>query len=101
LKDGKTEELKRIYNQMVKHGLHNCLLPFAQVISDEIMKDTLSGKRVLMLDLSTFKTFLTNRVKQKGQCGFYLSESVVDYMPLFMLFNKKFNKKLKDKIDFR
>ena len=71
------------------------------MFSVEIMVDILSGKRALIASLYGLKSFLSSRVKQKRRCGFYLAESLVDYAPKFMLFNKKFNKKLKEKIDFR
>ena len=64
------------------------------------MSDILSGKRALMASLCECKSFLSSRVKQKGRCGFYLAESVDNHVPYFMLYNKKFNKKLKEKIDF-
>ena len=99
IKEGKTEELKRIYSQMLKFGLHNCLVPAAKLNTPEIIDDTLSGKIAIISSSSYFKWFLSKRVKQKELCGFYLSKSVVDYNSHFMLFNKKFNKKLKEKID--
>ena len=86
---------------MIKHGLQNCILPDERMFSDEIMDDILSGKRVLLHSISTYKSILSERVKKKIQCGFYISESETNYQPHFMLFNKKFNKKLKEKIDFR
>jgi hypothetical protein len=98
-KDGKTDELKRIYSQMLKLGLRNCLIPGGKLSSHKIIDETLSGKRAIIASSSYFKSFLSERVKQKGRCGFYLSKSVVDYEPHFILFNKKFNKKLKGKID--
>ena len=63
------------------------------------MSDILLGKRVLIYSISKFKSYLSIRVKQKERCGFYLAESVYTHGPSFMLYNKKFNKKLKDKID--
>ena len=85
---------------MIKHGLQNCIVSNKRVYSDEIMDDVLSGKRVIIYPLSTYKTILSKRTKNKRQCGFYISESEANYEPQFMLFNKKFNKKLKEKIDF-
>ena len=85
---------------MIKHGLHNCLLSNdQQFYSEETYSDILSGKRALIASLSTFKNFLSHRVKQNRQCGFHLAESVAERMPHFMLYNKKFNKKLKEKLD--
>jgi hypothetical protein len=69
------------------------------MFSDEIMVDILLGKRALIAPLYGFKSHLSYRVKKKRLCGFYLAESLVDHVPKFMLFNKKFNKKLKEKID--
>ena len=86
---------------MIKHGLQNCVVSRKKVFSDEIMDDILSGKRALIKSLATFKRYLSNQVKNKGRCGFYISKSEANYQPQFMLFNKKFNKKLKEKIDFR
>ena len=86
---------------MVKYGLQNCVLSEERVFSDEIMADILSGKRVLIYPLSMYKSILSKRAKNKRRCGFYISKSEVNYKPLFMLFNKNFNKKLKEKIDFR
>src|SRR4030081_2386787 len=82
---------------MEENGIHNCLLPHEKVFSKEIMSDILSGKRALINALSKFKSHLSIRVKQKQRCGFYLAESI--HMPLFMLYKRTFNKKLKDKID--
>ena len=86
---------------MIKHGLQNCVVSEERLRSDEIIDDILSGKRVLIQTLSLYKSILSERAKNKKQCGFYISESEANYEPLFMLFNKKFNKKLKEKIDFR
>ena len=86
---------------MIKHGLHNCVLPYERVLLDEMIDDILSGKRALIESLSAFKCILSERAKKRGRCGFHISESVANYEPHFMLFNKKFNKRLKDKIDFR
>ena len=86
---------------MIKHGLQNCIVPNERVFSDEIMDDILSGKRALIESLPMYKSIFSERVKNKRRCGFYISESEANYLPHFMLFNKKFNKKLKDKIDFR
>ena len=84
---------------MIKHGLQNCVVPEERVLSDEIMDDILSGKRALIQPLTRYKRILSERAKKKRQCGFYISEA--NYKPLFMLFNKKFNKNLKKKIDFK
>ena len=84
---------------MIKHGLENCLVPYERLFSDEIMDDILSGKRALMQSLLSLRSILSQRAKNKSRCGFYISET--NYKPLFMLFSKNFNKKLKDKIDFR
>jgi hypothetical protein len=86
---------------MVKHGIQNCVLSAERLSSNEIMDDILLGKRAVILTLPTFKSLLSIRVKNKGRCGFYISESAVNYHPSFMLFNKKFNKNLKEKIDFK
>ena len=86
---------------MVKHGLQNCVVPEERVLSDEIMDEILSGKRALIKNFSTYKSILSERAKEKRRCGFYISESEANYQSHFMLFNKKFNKKLKEKIDFR
>ena len=86
---------------MVEKGIHNCLLPHEKAFSKEIMNDILSGKRVLIDSLGEFKSYLSILVKQKERCGFYLAKSVINYVPRFMLFNKKFNKKLKEKIDLK
>ena len=86
---------------MIKHGLPNCVVPEERVYSEEIMDDILSGKRALIQYLSTYKNILSKRVKNKRRCGFYISKLVANYQPQFMLFNKKFNKKLKEKIDFK
>jgi hypothetical protein len=84
---------------MIKHGLQNCVVSEEKTLSGEIIDDILSGKRALIATLSTFKSILSERVKKKRQCGFYISEA--NYKPLFMLFSTKFNKKLKEQIDFR
>ena len=86
---------------MIKHGLDNCVLPYERVLSDEIIDDILSGKRVLITALSSYKSILSERVKKKGRRDFYISKLEAINEPEFMLFNKKFNKKLKEKIDFR
>ena len=86
---------------MIKHGLQNCVLPDERLFSDEIMDDILSGKRALFDSLLNYKSILSERAKKKRQCGFYISELEANNEPEFMLFNKKFNKKLKEKIDFR
>ena len=86
---------------MVKHGIQNCFLSRERLFSNEIMEDILSGKRALIQSLSTYKSILSERAKKKGRCGFHISELEANYQPHFMLFNKKFDKKLKEKIDFR
>ena len=63
------------------------------------MSDILSGKRALISSLTGFKSHLSIQVNQKERCGFYLAESAINHELYFMLYNKKFNKKLKDKID--
>jgi hypothetical protein len=86
---------------MMKHGLHKCLLSTSQVFSEEIMNDTLSGKRALVYSLSSTKSFLSSQVKEKGRCGFHLAVSLVHNAPAFMLYNKNFSKIMKEKIDLR
>ena len=85
---------------MVEKGIQNCLLPYEKMFSKGVMSDILSGKRALIFNLSELKSYLSIQVKQKGHCGFYLAESAINHIPQFMLYNKKLNKKLKDKIDF-
>jgi len=85
---------------MIKHGLQNCLIPRHRLwMEHKIMDEILLGKRASIGHLSTIKEVLYKRVMDKRQCGFYVSE--IKYEPYFMLFNKKFDKKLKEKIDFR
>jgi hypothetical protein len=84
---------------MVEKGIHNCLLSYENAFSKEIMNDILSGKRALLNSLSEFESYLSIQAKQKERCGFYLAKPEIDRLPHFMLYNKKFNKKLKDKID--
>ena len=83
---------------MIKFGIDNCVFSEEQVFSDEILDDILSGKRALIESLATYKSRLSYRAKNKGRCGFYTSESATNYEPHFMLFNKKFNKNLKEKM---
>ena len=67
------------------------------------MSDILSGKRALIDTFSEFKSVLSIRAKNKERCGFYVANSAiysVTHLPQYMLYNKKLNKKLKDKIDF-
>jgi len=99
LKEGKTEALKRIHSQIIDKGEDNCLVPYVKLLSDEIMSETLSGKRALIDSIEGFKGFLSNRAEKKEECGFYLAEKASDHLPFFMLFNKKFDKQLKDKMD--
>jgi len=84
---------------MMKHGLHDCVIPYNKMYSDEIMDETLFGKRALISSIFTDRKMLSERVINKRKCGFYLSK--VKYEPKFMLYNKKFNKELKERIDFR
>ena len=86
---------------MVKHGIQNCVLSLERLSSNEIMNDILSGKRALIRSLGSYKSLLSIRVKKKERCGFYISELAAYYEPHYMLFNKKFNKNLKEKIDLK
>ena len=86
---------------MIKHGLQNCVVPNERLLSDVIMDDVLSGKRAVLRSLAKCKSLLSIRVKKKERCGFDISELAAIYEPHYMLFNKKFNKKLKEKIDFK
>ena len=86
---------------MVEKGIHNCFIPSDKVYSKEIMIDILSGKRASIYSLLEIKSYLSIQVKQKERCGFFLAESVINSYPTFMLYNKKFNKKLKEEIDLK
>ena len=88
---------------MVEKGIHNCFLPYEKVFSNVIISDILSGKRVFLANecFIRIQKLSFNPNKEKERCGFYLANSVIDGVPHFMLYNKKFNKKLKEKIDFR
>jgi len=85
---------------MVKHGLQDCIVPYENLFSDKIIDEVLSGKRALLESLSSYKVTLPELVRKK-RCGFYISESEANYKPHSMLFNKNFNKELKDKIDLK
>jgi len=86
---------------MVNYGLENCVIPKERVYSNEFFDEILSGKRALIDSFSRMKSFLSKRVKTKDRCGFYLSESLYDRVPRYLLYNKKFNKEYKQKMDFK
>jgi len=86
---------------MVKYGILNCVLPEERVFSDEVLDDILLGKRALVESLATYKSHLSYRVKNKGKCGFHTSKSAMIYESHFMLYNKNFDKRMKEKIDFK
>jgi len=100
LKEGTTETHKRIFSQMVKYGLENCLVSNEKLNAEETLNDIPLGKRALIGSLPTYKSILSVRVKHKGLCGFYLGKSVVNEQH-YMLYNKKLNKDLKEKIDLK
>jgi len=84
---------------MNKNGLQNCFIPYKRIYSDETMEEINLGKRALISSIISSKMILSKRVKEKKQCGYHLSK-LENIEPQFLLFNKGFNKKFKEKIEF-
>jgi len=92
--------MRRVYDKCEKiFGLDKCIMRQEDLFSENSLLETLQGKRVIFSSLLDFKNILTDRVRYKKSCGFHLAETSISKVPVFMLFNKMFDKRFKKKID--
>ncbi len=81
-----------------KEGPNKCFVSKSVINSDFILDQTLEGKIVMFRPISIIKQLLTKRVREKKKCGFHIARSSFETVPIFMVFNKNFNREMKEKI---
>ena len=93
--------MREIHSRIEKDGTDRCFLPQLELNSESAMIQIIRGKRVILGELSNFKDTLARRVKNKNVCGYHLGSESFARVNYAMLFNKKFDRELKNKINIK
>ena len=80
---------------------NKCFLSRKEINANSMMNKVLKGDRVLYRSEGSIKEAFIKRLENGEKCNFHISKSNVDQSIKTLLFNKRFDKYLKRKIDHK